>query len=259
MKIDFHSHVKLAKKLPYSQAYVEWMFTEAELAGIDAVCVTEHYTSLELGKLFDYFSTLETSGDALLYGNIKLFAGLEVDVLEGGHTLAIGPFQDIKALYDELQPYIADGVHPPLADVFAMVAKGDILYGAAHPFRKKSNLHSLPVEVLRNFHFLDLNGKDVANGGKLAIEQMEDLAHILGLPLVAGSDTHQATQYGCIVNEFDREVSTISEIRAVFADSAYRITHSPTAVGQVRAANTIKKALKEIHALDGDYVSVLAG
>lgn len=36
MKIDFHTHGKLAKKLPFSIPYTDWMFDQARNQGLDA-------------------------------------------------------------------------------------------------------------------------------------------------------------------------------------------------------------------------------
>ena len=40
VKIDFHTHGKLAKKLPFSPDYTDWLFREARRAGLDALCLT---------------------------------------------------------------------------------------------------------------------------------------------------------------------------------------------------------------------------
>ena len=37
---DFHTHGKLAKKLPFSTAYTDWLFGEARRAGLDGLCLT---------------------------------------------------------------------------------------------------------------------------------------------------------------------------------------------------------------------------
>ena len=39
MKMDFHTHGKLAKKLPFSEVYTNWLFAEAKRAGLDAMVV----------------------------------------------------------------------------------------------------------------------------------------------------------------------------------------------------------------------------
>ena len=38
MRLDFHTHGKLAKKLPFSTVYTDWLFDEARRAGQDALC-----------------------------------------------------------------------------------------------------------------------------------------------------------------------------------------------------------------------------
>ena len=54
MKIDFHSHGKLAKKLPFSEVYTDWMFQEAKKAGLDAICLTEHFNTLQFDEMYQY-------------------------------------------------------------------------------------------------------------------------------------------------------------------------------------------------------------
>ena len=34
MRIDFHTHGKLARELPFSPEYLEWLFSEARAAGL---------------------------------------------------------------------------------------------------------------------------------------------------------------------------------------------------------------------------------
>ena len=45
MNIDFHTHGKLAKKLPFSTQYTDQMFHKAYLKGLDAICLTEHFNT----------------------------------------------------------------------------------------------------------------------------------------------------------------------------------------------------------------------
>ena len=58
MKIDFHTHGKLAKKLPFSTAYTDWLFGEARRAGLDALCLTEHFNTLQFDELYGYLSAI---------------------------------------------------------------------------------------------------------------------------------------------------------------------------------------------------------
>ena len=105
--------------------------------------------------------------------------------------------------------------------------------------------------------FLDLNGKDVAADRQRAEELTGALGRRLQKPVVAGSDTHQAVQYGCIYTEFEDETASLSGLREAMEAGSYRITVSQGAAFQVKTAGILKKALKERHALGGDYVSVL--
>ena len=45
MYMDFHTHGKLAKYLPFSTEYTDWLLREARRAGLDAICLTEHFNT----------------------------------------------------------------------------------------------------------------------------------------------------------------------------------------------------------------------
>ena len=51
MKIDFHTHGKLAKKLPFSTDYTDWLFDQAKRSGLDALCLTEHFNTLQFDEI----------------------------------------------------------------------------------------------------------------------------------------------------------------------------------------------------------------
>ena len=79
----------------------------------------------------------------------------------------------------------------------------------------------------------------------------------LSIPVVSGSDTHQAVQYGCVTTVFERECNTIPALYEEMREGRYAIRLADTAPFQVRTACLLKRSLKEIHALGGDYVSIL--
>ena len=83
------------------------------------------------------------------------------------------------------------------------------------------------------------------------------LAEKLELPVISGSDTHQAVQYGCISTVLEQDCTTFDEIFSQVRAGAYRIEVAQQAAFQVQTASLLKRALKEIHALGGDYVSIL--
>ena len=66
MRLDFHTHGKLAKKLPFSNAYTDWLFGEARRAGLDALCLTEHFNTLQFADVYGYIASVSRRiGDTL--------------------------------------------------------------------------------------------------------------------------------------------------------------------------------------------------
>lgn len=120
-----------------------------------------------------------------------------------------------------------------------------VIVGAGHPFREGGHIPQLPEEQLKRLHFLDLNGKDVAQDPKAAWTQTQSMARALEIPMVSGSDTHQAVQYGCILSRFYQEVKTVKELYQQMKLGNYEIIVSDYASFQVKTAGILKKALKE--------------
>ena len=119
--------------------------------------------------------------------------------------LSIGPMELFWSLNHRLEPYKAKGAFLPAEELMELFAEYPVLVGAGHPFREEGHIPELPPKVLKRFDFLDMNGKDIA----LDRQRTEKLTYALGerlhRPVVAGSDTHQAVQYGCIRTRFEKE------------------------------------------------------
>ena len=259
MRLDFHTHGKLAKKLPFSTAYTDWLFGEARTAGLDALCLTEHFNTLQFAELYGYLASVSRRvGDTLELGNgLRVFPGMETDVAEGGHILTIGPLEAILELNRRLEPNKEKGSFLPFARLMDLFDEYPVVVGCGHPFRSPGHVPELPEEQLVRLKFLDLNGKDLA----LDRERTERLTYALGkkldIPVVSGSDTHQAVQYGCVTTVFERDCDAISALYEEMRAGRYAIDLAETASFQVRTACLLKRSLKEIHALGGDYVSIL--
>ena len=97
MYIDFHTHGKLAKRLPFSTAYTDWLFGEAKGAGLDALCLTEHFNTLQFDQVYGYLlDKYDREGDTLVTEQgLRIFAGMETDIAEGGHILCVGIPEEI--------------------------------------------------------------------------------------------------------------------------------------------------------------------
>ena len=135
MKLDMHTHGKLAKKLPFSPEYTDWLFREANEAGLDALCLTEHFNTLGFAEVYQYISeNYEEERDTFLTREgLRIFPGMEVDIAEGGHTLVIGNMHVILEMNRRLSPYKEKGKFLPFAKWAEIVKEYPVLFGAAHP------------------------------------------------------------------------------------------------------------------------------
>ncbi|MDF2610674.1 MAG: hypothetical protein K0R92_2148 [Lachnospiraceae bacterium] len=258
MKIDFHTHGKLAKKLPFSPEYTDWLFGEAVVSGLDALCLTEHFNTTGFHEVYEYVaSKYERDGDSFLTENgFRIFPGMEVDIQEGGHTLVIGELEAILELNARLESYKQKGDFLSFAQLTEWIDEYPVLFGAGHPFRKSSHIPELDRNSIMKFDFFDLNGKDLALDNEME-QQLKDFALQLNKPVLAGSDTHQSFQYGCIYNIFEHSCNSIAELKEEIENNRYHIAVADSTALQVKAAGILKRALKEIYTLGGDYVSVL--
>lgn len=259
MIIDFHTHGKLAKKLPFSKEYTNWLFEQAKAAGLDALCLTEHFNTLQFEEIYHYVEAEgEREGDSFVLANgLRIFPGMETDIAEGGHILSIGPLEAVLEINRRLEAHKERETFLPFDALMKLFDEYPVMVGAGHPYRKGGNIPELSKEQLKKFDFLDLNGKDIASERYSTEQKTFGLGQKLEIPVVAGSDTHQAVQYGSISNCFEKTSKTAAGLYEEMMEQNYTIQVSPKAAFQVKTAGLLKRSLKEIHALGGDYVSVL--
>ena len=156
-----------------------------------------------------------------------------------------------------LEPYKEKGQFLPFASLMDLLKEYPVLVGCAHPYRPGGHVPQLPQSQLRRLDFLDLNGKDLALDRARTEALTYGLGQQLGIPVVSGSDTHQAVQYGCVTTVLERACTSLPALWEEMEAGRYEIQLSDTAAAQVRTACLLKRSLKEIHALGGDYVSIL--
>ena len=233
MDIDFHTHGKLAKYLAFSPDYTDWLFNEAIEAGLDALCLTEHFNTQGFRDVYaDLATRFPCVGDAYDVNGLLVFPGMETD----------------------------EGRFLPFDELEAEVHRRGLRFGAAHPFRAPGHLPELSDEQLARLDFLDLNGKDLARDRERSERLTRGLGERLGIPVVSGSDTHQAFQYGCVVTRVARRCTTYDELFAQVEAGEYEIVLAEDAAFRVKCAGYLKRSLKEIDRLGGDYVAtILAG
>ena len=90
MYIDFSYPRQAGQKAAVSEEYTHWLFSEAQGAGLDALCLTEHFNTWGFGELYQFIAShSEREGDTLVFNGLRIFPGMETDIAEGGHILSI--------------------------------------------------------------------------------------------------------------------------------------------------------------------------
>lgn len=246
MNIDFHIHVKLSKKTNFSLEHFHSMIDEAKAQGLDAITLTEHFNT---HRFEDVYGTLDATFPCNNHyydvGGFKVFTGMEVDVAEGGHILVSGPKDKLLEVREALEPHVSRDRFIGLADLFALCEPRGLMVIGGHPFRESNRLYHVDRGLLRKFDALDLNGKDLHEIGiQENIAKVLSLGEELGVPVVAGSDAHQMFQVGCVRNVLPGDYETVAELKAAIREGKYKRIIAPTLDLQVRAANLVKKLLK---------------
>ena len=246
MKIDFHFHAALSKKIGFELDFFRTTLQQARQVGLDALAVTEHFNSSNIDVLYPTLDAeFEYVGDYYLADGIKLFPGLEIDVQEGPHILVLGNRAAIEVLRGRLQPHLTPDTFCSMAELFAKQAGLDCLTICAHPFRPHRNIHNIAPELWPGFHAVDLNATDLFNFGAEMRIQVEEFAAAYHLPVLAGSDTHHFEQLGSVYNQFRQPFSTIPELKALISTGAYTVCVNDNLPAMVGLARQEKLRLKQ--------------
>ena len=191
--------------------------------------MTEHFNTQQFDEVYGYIAEHgRPVGDAFAFDGLRVFPGMETDIAEGGHVLCIGPMdanpRTQTAASNRTRQKAASCPLPTwpacLTSTRCSSAPGTRSGAGGH-------IPDLPGELLARFDFLDLNGKDIAEDRARTERLTYGFGHQLQKPVVAGSDTHQAVQYGCIRTHFDRDVSTFRELYAEMQAGAVQHRRPP--------------------------------
>jgi predicted metal-dependent phosphoesterase TrpH len=199
MLIDLHTHTYPTS--PCSGMSADALIRAAIARGLDAVCVTDHHTS-EGGRIAQALARDEY--------NYTVFRGVEARTTLGDIL--------IFGLDEDFEPG-ADG-----AKLLRHVHESGGAAVLAHPFRRgggwalwywlEQNGLALDARLNARSELEHIHAVETFNGHVEgpALSQAEDLARILGLPSVGGSDAHSANGVGVTATEFARPVATEAEL-----------------------------------------------
>ena len=199
MIVDMHVHTWRGGY--DSSLRVESLLEEARAKGVGGVCLTEHMHFWSQKEL----DSLDPHPGVVLIGAIEV----ETDM---GHMLAYG-----------LKHYVS-GIHRASELRRVVDDLGGFLV-VAHPFRMFFQLEDFSVRprrpwtqavadavelpALQVVHAMEvLNGGCTERENALALE----VAGILGMPGVGGSDAHSEGSVGCFATLFERDVSSEADL-----------------------------------------------
>lgn len=244
MNIDFHTHVNLSKTIAVTLEELLEKMAEAKQSGLDAVALTEHFNAVNFPEIYDMLDAhFPRSGDCYIVNEVKVFPGIEIDVAENGHFLAVADSAVIRLIRERLNGHEEAGHFIPVQDLVGFLQELPVLKIAAHPFRVSTPWTHHEQAVLNQFDAFDINGKDLYKYGEEMKQQVEDFAARYHAPAVGGSDTHQFFQYGAVVNELPA-CNTVEELKHALVSRNFTVQLSPALQTKVRAAKYIKKMLK---------------
>lgn len=246
MNIDLHTHGKLSKKTDFSLDYFLSMAREAIANGLHAVALTEHFNTRHFTDMLDQLDQhFDYAGDYYKVEGLKVFSGMEIDVRETGHILMIGNRDLIRSLNIELEPNKEKGSFLPFEELLNRTEQLPLLRIGAHPLRTSTPLTHHAPELLKRLDGFDLNAKDLYEQGAGMTDRVHEFARQIGLPVFAGSDSHQPLQFGSVWNELPADCDTAVELRSQLISGKAKLAVSPCLNVKVKSAQMMKELLKQ--------------
>lgn len=120
----------------------------------------------------------------------------------------------------------------------------DLLTIGAYPFRESNPLLAHPLELLKRLHALDLNAKDLHSYGAQMRERIAEFSQQIGIPYIAGSDTHHPLQLGSVYNR-SYNIEGYADLRSAIEQRNFHIFIAQDPQHCVKSATLVKKLLKE--------------
>ncbi len=196
MLIDLHTHT-----FPLSDdSFIrpDELIERAKATGLDGVCLTEHDFVWEPHKVRDLAQR----------HNFPVIPGIEVNT-EDGHILVFG-----------LDRYVY-GMHR-VRELARLVEAADGVMIACHPYRRHMPFYPVDDEfwdlalerAATNSAYRHVCALEAINGRSSHDENLFSwqLCARLGLPGIAGSDAHDASDIGTCATRFQRPVHDLAEL-----------------------------------------------
>ncbi len=242
MTIDFHVHGKITNKFPFDKEKFLLIIEEAKSQGIDSLSVTEHFHSKNFLEGYEFLNeNYQQIEDYYNVNGFKIFYGMEVTTKQNLDILIVGNPSLILNLRTEIINNLNKRKFIDINELFKVCNPNELLIIIAHPYRNHTVFPKLDKQVLSKIDAIELNAKDLyKNGIENMKKKVQDLANILNLPIVCGSDAHHFIQMGSVKNVFDLDFNSIKGIKKTIKKGKYHVKISQDLSIRVRSAIIIK-------------------
>ena len=251
MNLDLHVHAALSKALGFELTFIREMIAGARANGLDTIAFTEHGGTRNFDEIIptlDY--TLAYIDPHYRAGDLRILPGIEVGSAEGPHLVAVGNRTAIRTFHARLLQLIEAGTGVPVRTFFAHQAGLELVSILAHPLRPGRELERIDPDLIGQFDALELNARDLYVLGDAIEADTVALGRVTGLPVFAGSDSHQRYQLGSVTNLMDNDVTSITDLKArIRAGAVTRHIHPDlnTKVAMAREAKDRIKSRLHVH------------
>lgn len=194
LRADFHCHVKLLAGGTFRGPQLKRRLNAAKHLGLDVLAVTEHIDTHDFWIIVESLMGLcQDSSGNLQWKGMRLLAGAEISIAEGGDILLVGSAEGLKKLENRLGRLIR-GNFPRLNELLDASEDLGFLRIGAHPCRAGKELWKMGP-LLKRLDALEINARELSEAGWVCRQARE-----AGISVVAGSDAHHWLQLGKVYN-----------------------------------------------------------
>ncbi len=245
LRLDLHTHAKVAKRTAYNPADIARFADAAERRGLHGYAITEHAHATGFWRIYeDLTERFAYTRGRFEVGGLRVYPGMEVTLAERADIAVIAPLDYLRRLDESFDTPLTAGRHPSALEFIDRVGSLNIrsLRIVAHPTRDDKPADGVPEPMLAAIaDAVEVNARHV---GFDAVNRTRALADRLGVPLVGGSDAHAWPQVGASSTLIAAADDSFDAVRsAVLAGRCRPIVHDD-AERLVAAGRTLKARIK---------------
>lgn len=245
LRLDLHTHAKVAKRTAYNPTDVARFVAAAARRGLHGYAITEHAHAVGFWRIYDdLLAKHEYRHGRFEIGAMRVYSGMEVTLAERVDIAVVAPIEALRRLDESFDTPLTAGRHPSALEFIDRVGplSEQSLRIVAHPTRLDKPARGVPEPMLSAIaDAVEVNARHV---GFDAVNRTRALADRLGVPLVGGSDAHAWPQVAASSTLISADDDSFDSVRAaVLAGRCRPIVHDD-AERLVAAGRALKERIK---------------